>query len=186
MVYLGLKPWAAGWKAQTNPMCYGGTPWINYSKRFTGRSINSARSWLHCQPLTKDTKRMKSDWCPFRKKFIILGIKLKTFLCVTRRVSFLLHFLLRQCDQIGINFATLAKFWMSLAIILKVHLVFGKILNLLWQIFCKWANWHCCKMAKYWKTNVASWSHCSLVARRCWLLLYHYCYLPRWSIRKKS
>ena len=26
MVCLGLEPRAAGWKAQTNPLCYGGTP----------------------------------------------------------------------------------------------------------------------------------------------------------------
>ena len=26
MVYLGLKPRAAGWKAQTNPLNYGGPP----------------------------------------------------------------------------------------------------------------------------------------------------------------
>ena len=25
MVCLGVKPGAAGWKAQTNPLCYGGT-----------------------------------------------------------------------------------------------------------------------------------------------------------------
>ena len=25
MVCLGLEPGAAGWKAQTNPLCYGGT-----------------------------------------------------------------------------------------------------------------------------------------------------------------
>ena len=28
MVCLGLEPGAAGWKAQTNPLCYGGTPGI--------------------------------------------------------------------------------------------------------------------------------------------------------------
>ena len=28
MVYLGLEPGAAEWKAQTNPLSYGGTPWI--------------------------------------------------------------------------------------------------------------------------------------------------------------
>ena len=26
MVFLGLEPRAAGWKAQTNPLSYGGTP----------------------------------------------------------------------------------------------------------------------------------------------------------------
>ena len=29
MVCLGLKPWAAGWKAKTNPLSYGGTPLLN-------------------------------------------------------------------------------------------------------------------------------------------------------------
>ena len=28
MVWLVLKPGAAEWKAQTNPLSYGGTPWI--------------------------------------------------------------------------------------------------------------------------------------------------------------
>ena len=27
MVCLGLEPGAAGWKAQTNPLSYGGTPY---------------------------------------------------------------------------------------------------------------------------------------------------------------
>ena len=26
MMCLGLEPWAAGWKAQLNPLSYGGTP----------------------------------------------------------------------------------------------------------------------------------------------------------------
>ena len=26
MVCLGFEPWVAGWKAQTNPLSYGGTP----------------------------------------------------------------------------------------------------------------------------------------------------------------
>ena len=30
MVCLGLKPGAAGWKAQTNPLSYGGTPRFAY------------------------------------------------------------------------------------------------------------------------------------------------------------
>ena len=29
MVYLGFEPGAAGWKVQTNPLSYGGTP-FNY------------------------------------------------------------------------------------------------------------------------------------------------------------
>ena len=29
MVCLGLEPGAAGWKAQTNPLSYGGTPWLS-------------------------------------------------------------------------------------------------------------------------------------------------------------
>ena len=29
MVCLGLEPGAAGWKVQTNPLSYGGTPMIN-------------------------------------------------------------------------------------------------------------------------------------------------------------
>ena len=40
-----------------------------------------------------------------------------------------------QCDQIWRNFATLAKFYTSLGNFMKVHLVFGKIVNLLWQLF---------------------------------------------------
>ena len=27
MACLGVEPGAAGWKAQTNPLSYGGTPW---------------------------------------------------------------------------------------------------------------------------------------------------------------
>ena len=29
MVCSGLEPGAAGWKAQTNPLSYGGTPYFN-------------------------------------------------------------------------------------------------------------------------------------------------------------
>ena len=31
MVCLGLEPGAAGWKAQTNPLSYGGTPQMTFS-----------------------------------------------------------------------------------------------------------------------------------------------------------
>ena len=30
MECLGFKPGAAGWQAQTNPLSYGGSPWISY------------------------------------------------------------------------------------------------------------------------------------------------------------
>ena len=30
MVCLGLEPGVAGWKAQTNPLSYGGTPWEEF------------------------------------------------------------------------------------------------------------------------------------------------------------
>ena len=30
MVCLGLEPGAAGWKAQTNPLSYGGTPSLDF------------------------------------------------------------------------------------------------------------------------------------------------------------
>ena len=30
MVSMGLEPWAAGWKVQTNPLSYGGTPFELY------------------------------------------------------------------------------------------------------------------------------------------------------------
>ena len=29
MVWLGLEPMTAGWKAQSNPLIYGGTPIFN-------------------------------------------------------------------------------------------------------------------------------------------------------------
>ena len=32
MVCLGFKPGVAGWKAQTNPLSYGGTPFQRNSK----------------------------------------------------------------------------------------------------------------------------------------------------------
>ena len=30
MVCLGVEPGAAGWKVQTNPLSYGGTPLVNF------------------------------------------------------------------------------------------------------------------------------------------------------------
>ena len=37
MVCLGFKPRARGWKVQTNPLSYGGTPFTNllFGKRLT-------------------------------------------------------------------------------------------------------------------------------------------------------
>ena len=32
MVGLGLEPWVAGWKAQTNSLSYGGTPFVDSFK----------------------------------------------------------------------------------------------------------------------------------------------------------
>ena len=38
MVCLGFKPGAAGWKARTNPLRYGGTPfWVNLCRLFVLR-----------------------------------------------------------------------------------------------------------------------------------------------------
>ena len=34
MVCLGLEPGAAGWKAQTNPLSYGGTPMAAFLSPF--------------------------------------------------------------------------------------------------------------------------------------------------------
>ena len=51
-----------------------------------------------------------------------------------------------QCGQIWRNFATLAKILNVFAIFLRVYLVFGKMLSLLWQFFCYWANLHCGKL----------------------------------------
>ena len=35
MVYLGLEPGAAGWKTQTNPLSYGGTPFNSFYSNMT-------------------------------------------------------------------------------------------------------------------------------------------------------
>ena len=40
MVCLGLEPGAAGWKAQTNPLSYGGTP-INYVVEYNSHYVQS-------------------------------------------------------------------------------------------------------------------------------------------------
>ena len=43
MVCLGLEPRAAAWKAQTNPLSYGGTPLVSFfgdlvQKKFVNKS----------------------------------------------------------------------------------------------------------------------------------------------------
>ena len=65
-----------------------------------------------------------------------------------------------QCDQIWRNFATLAKKLKS-ANFKKVYLVFGILLNVLWQFF------NCCKWPKI-KHNLAIWSHCSYDSECHW------------------
>ena len=37
MVFLGLKPRAAEWKVQTNPLSYGGTPTLKFVYAFNQR-----------------------------------------------------------------------------------------------------------------------------------------------------
>ena len=49
-----------------------------------------------------------------------------------------------QCDQIGQNFAAWAKF-LNYSAVFMVYFVFDKILKLLWQKLCHWANFHRCK-----------------------------------------
>ena len=46
MVCLGLEPGAAGWKAQTNPLSYGGTPICTFVYLFT----------INCNEKTKKLK----------------------------------------------------------------------------------------------------------------------------------
>ena len=52
MVCLGLEPGVAGWKAQTNPLSYGGTP-----KKMKARLFN-----LFCYFCKND-----QDFCPMGK-----------------------------------------------------------------------------------------------------------------------
>ena len=48
MVCLGLKPGAAGWKAQTNPLCYGGSKLFFFLKKWANPGLLFAyfRSFL--------------------------------------------------------------------------------------------------------------------------------------------
>ena len=68
MVCLGLEPEAAGWKAQTNPLSYGGTPsalffdcslmslsdiwrkWVWQSREEIGDSVQGPMSWFFIFP----------------------------------------------------------------------------------------------------------------------------------------
>ena len=43
MVCLGLEPRVAGWKAQTNPLSYGGTLLIEKTER---KKIETGNGWL--------------------------------------------------------------------------------------------------------------------------------------------
>ena len=49
------------------------------------------------------------------------------------------------------NFATLTKSLKAIGNFLNVHLVFGKLLGLLWQFFMLWANFNCRKWSNVWK-----------------------------------
>ena len=60
MVCLGFEPGAAGWKAQTNPLSYGGTPirFIFLPKDF-GRAIKQNRRGETILLCSKEGDRMK-------------------------------------------------------------------------------------------------------------------------------
>ena len=57
MVYLGLEPGVAGWKAQTNPLSNGGTPFCNIFPavrrlQIFCRALVVVVLWLTCPPST--------------------------------------------------------------------------------------------------------------------------------------
>ena len=62
----------------------------------------------------------------------------------------------RECDQIWRNFATLAKLYKSLA-----YFLFGKMLNLLWQICDIIGLIFIVAHGQILKNNIAIWSHWS-------------------------
>ena len=66
---------------------------------------------------------------------IMHEVGLQHSLCKFKQVS----------DQIWLNYATLANFQKSLAMILSVYLESGKTFNLLWNFLCVWAEFHCFK-----------------------------------------
>ena len=47
MVCLGFEPGAAGWKAQTNPLSYGGTPTTTTKKLFVLQIRSYLKTWLN-------------------------------------------------------------------------------------------------------------------------------------------
>ena len=71
------------------------------------------------------------------------------------------YFTVSQCDQMWRNLATLVKFKKSLTKFFRVYLVFGKILQLLWQK-CNAIGQVCTVTdGEIFKDNLAIWSHCS-------------------------
>ena len=59
-----------------------------------------------------------------------------------------------------VQFCRFAKISKVFGYFLRVYLVFGKMLDLLWLIFYAFVQISLSTMAKYWITKTAIWSHC--------------------------
>ena len=70
------------------------------------------------------------------------------------------HQPINQCDQILRYFATQATFYKAFGHFLSNYLVFGKIVNLLWQIFYSFGQFFIVQYGQILKNNIAIWSHC--------------------------
>ena len=65
-----------------------------------------------------------------------------------------------QCDQMWPNFATLARFKSIWWIVLRIYLVFGKILNIFWRICHTTGLVFIIVNGKNRANHLAVWSHC--------------------------
>ena len=66
MVCLGLEPGAAGCKAQTNPLCSGGTQYPTIgSSYFCNSKFVSSFLGKNKNPLRTEIKKAHSDYFPF-------------------------------------------------------------------------------------------------------------------------
>ena len=64
-----------------------------------------------------------------------------------------------QCDH---KFGEIWPLWQHLKVFficIRVYIVLGKILKLLWQFVCNWAKYQCHKWQKNWTNYLAIWSH---------------------------
>ena len=177
MVCLGLEPRSEGWKTQTNPLSYGGTPAkfkfiFGHSDTIWRRvHLNDNNCWAEIFHEKKNEEKEFLSEKKFRNRpwkngnginHVHVGL-VGLYRFFSQKIILSIH----ECARLMVvasvtrcvNISSLWRKFKSLGQIFRVNLVFGKILILLWQKCDPIGLVFIFVDGQIFQNNLAIWSH---------------------------